>query len=158
LSWAQKWKEIKFNMQGPMQGLFLMFGYGNELGWFYKSPSLVWRNVIWWLGSMCHIKYHTTNKKCDNPNYIVLHKMASLIKQCKNPKGSSNQHMNGGRTSKIPPILGTLISHQNNNTNFTRFWTILDRNEIQLFNFTFFFFFTTCWSSKVMCKRSFDPS
>jgi hypothetical protein len=26
-------------MQGPTQGLFLMFGYGNELGWFYKSSS-----------------------------------------------------------------------------------------------------------------------
>jgi hypothetical protein len=38
--------KIKFNMQGPTQGLFLMFGYGNELGWFYKSPSLVRRNVI----------------------------------------------------------------------------------------------------------------
>lgn len=123
-------------MQGPMQGLFLMFGYGNELGWFYKSSNLVWRNVIWSLGSMCHIKQHTTNKKCDNPNYIVLHKMASLIKHCKNLKGSSNQHMNGGDFPKSPPILGTLLSHQNNSTNFTRFWTILDTNEIQLLNFT----------------------
>jgi hypothetical protein len=44
--------------------------------------------------------------------------------------------MNGVRISKILSILGTLFSHQNNSTNFTRFWTILDTNEIQLFNFT----------------------
>ncbi len=62
--------------------------------------------------------------------------MVSLIKHCKNLNGSSNQHMNGVRISKILSILGTLFSHQNNSTNFTRFWTILDTNEIQLFNFT----------------------
>jgi hypothetical protein len=61
--------------------------------------------------------------------------MASLIKHCKNRKGSSNQHMNGGRTSQ------TLVSHQNNSTNFTRFWTILDTNEIQILNFTSLYFY-----------------
>jgi hypothetical protein len=57
--------------------------------------------------------------------------------------------MNGGRTSKIPPILGTLFSHQNNSTNFIRFWTILDTNEIQLLNFTSLCFYMLKLQSNV---------
>jgi hypothetical protein len=64
-----------------------MFGYGNELGWFYKSPNL--ENIIV-DGSMCHIKHHTINYKCDNLNYRVLHKTTSLIKNCENPMDLQN--------------------------------------------------------------------
>lgn len=44
------------NMQATKHGLLLLFGYGNELGQVYKSPSLVWRNKGWWWWFGSHIK------------------------------------------------------------------------------------------------------
>jgi hypothetical protein len=60
---------------------------GMSWGGFIKAQ--IWKNIIV-DGSMCHIKHHTINYKCDNLNYKVLHKMTSLIKNCENPMDLQN--------------------------------------------------------------------
>jgi hypothetical protein len=99
----------------------LVFDYRNELGWFYRSPCLVWKNIVLWWGFMCHVNQHTTNHKCDNLNYNLMQKMTSLTKHCKIFYIFKSTHY-WRKTTKFPPIFGTMVSHQNNSIKFIRFW------------------------------------
>jgi len=51
----------------------------------FKNPKFGLEKQGLMMGSMCHIEQHNTNHKYEKLNYVILHKMTSQLKLCRNP-------------------------------------------------------------------------